>query len=275
MSKVLVRRESELASDDAGSRLHWFMLKSRRTVHALAIPAFILLAWGTLSALEVFPTYILPPFRLVVEAFLDLVTSGEIFYHVGESLLRVGGGILLGVIIGVPMGIAIGWSSFVERSFESILHVLRQIPPIAWIPFALVWFKGGIGSAIFVVFLGAFFPILINTIAGVQGASGGLLEVGYTMGCTNRQLLRKIVLPAATPFVLTGIRISMGIGWACVVAAEFFGYKHGLGALISTSYQILRMDRMIVGMLFIGLVGFLMDRGFRVLESRLFRWKGQ
>jgi len=127
----------------------------------------------------------------------------------------------------------------------------------------------------FVVFIGAFFPILVNTMMGVRGASQGLIEVGYTMGCSQRQLLTKIVLPASVPFVFSGIRISMGIGWACVVAAEFFGYKYGLGALISSSYQVLRMDRMIVGMAFIGLVGLGMDKLFRSLETRVFKWKGQ
>lgn len=239
------------------------------------MPALILLGWEIVSSLRIFPTYIVPSFRLVISALVDLVTTGDIVYHIGASLLRVCGGIAVAILVGVPLGIAIGWSSALERCFESVLNLLRQIPPIAWIPFALMWFKGGIGSAMFVVFMGAFFPILVNTTAGVQGASGGLLEVGYTMGCTDRQLLKKIVLPAAIPFVLTGIRISMGIGWACVVAAEFFGYKYGLGALITMSYEVLRMDRMLVGMFFIRLVGFVMDRAFRVLETRLFRRKGR
>ena len=246
-----------------------------RMLQPLLAPALLLATWWVVSELALFPPYIVPRLSLVFDAFVDLVTSGDIFRDIAASLERVGGGILFGIIVGVPMGFAIGWSRFIERSFEPTLHVLRQIPPIAWIPFALVWFKGGVGSAIFVVFIGAFFPILINTMAGVRGASQGLLEVGYTMGCSQRQLLTKIVLPASLPFVLSGIRISMGIGWACVVAAEFFGYKHGLGALISTSYQILRMDRMIVGMAFIGLVGLLMDKAFRTLEARYFRWKGQ
>ena len=246
-----------------------------RIVQPVLVPAVFLLAWWIVSELALFPPYIVPRLGLVFQALAEMVASGDILRDIGSSLARVGGGILLGILFGVPMGFAIGWSRIVERSFEPTLHVLRQIPPIAWIPFALVWFKGGIGSAMFVVFVGAFFPILINTMAGVRGASQGLLEVGYTMGCSQRQLLAKIVLPASLPFILSGIRISMGIGWACVVAAEFFGYKHGLGALISTSYQILRMDRMIVGMAFIGLVGLVMDWAFRTIEARLFRWKGQ
>jgi len=241
----------------------------------LVAPIVILAAWAIASQLELFPTYIVPSLPLVLGAFRDLVQSGEIFHHIVASLARVGGGILLGIVVGVPMGFAIGWFRGMERSFEPMLHVLRQIPPIAWIPFALVWFKGGIGSAMFVVFIGAFFPILVNTMMGVRGASQGLIEVGYTMGCSQRQLLTKIVLPASVPFVFSGIRISMGIGWACVVAAEFFGYKYGLGALISSSYQVLRMDRMIVGMAFIGLVGLGMDKLFRSLETRVFKWKGQ
>lgn len=246
-----------------------------QALEPLLFPAAFVLAWWVVSELAIFPTYIVPRLPLVFEAFADLVSSGDIFRDISASLARVGGGILLGILFGVPIGFAIGWSRHLERCFEPTLHVLRQIPPIAWIPFALVWFKGGIGSAMFVVFIGAFFPILVNSMTGVRGASQGLLEVGYTMGCSQRQLLTKIAFPASLPFVLSGIRISMGIGWACVVAAEFFGYKHGLGALISTSYQILRMDRMIVGMAFIGLVGLIMDKGFRAIEARLFRWKGQ
>ena len=246
-----------------------------RGLQPILFPAIFVALWWLVSELALFPPYIVPRLPLVFQAFADLVSSGDIFRDVGASLARVGGGILLGILFGVPIGFAIGWSGSMERFFEPTLHVLRQIPPIAWIPFALVWFKGGIGSAMFVVFIGAFFPILVNSAAGVRGASQGLLEVGYTMGCSQRQLLTKIVFPGSLPFVLSGIRISMGIGWACVVAAEFFGYKHGLGALISTSYQILRMDRMIVGMAFIGIVGLAMDKAFRALEARLFRWKGQ
>lgn len=263
------------AVDDAGASARASVARRLRTLQPLLAPALFLAVWWIVSELAIFPPYIVPRLLLVLQAFADLVASGDIFRDIGASLARVGGGIVLGILFGVPIGFAIGWSRFLERCFEPTLHVLRQIPPIAWIPFALVWFRGGIGSAMFVVFIGAFFPILINTMSGVRGASQGLLEVGYTMGCSQRQLLTKIVFPASLPFVLSGIRISMGIGWACVVAAEFFGYKHGLGALISTSYQILRMDRMIVGMAFIGLVGLVMDKGFRTIEARLFRWKGQ
>lgn len=247
----------------------------RSSLDSMAVGFLILVSWAVVSEFELFPTYILPSLRLVFRAFANVVFTGEIFYHIYYSLIRVGSGIFLAAGTAIPLGLLLGWSRTASRFFEPILHVIRQIPPLAWIPFALVWFKGGVGSAIFIVFIGAFFPILINTISGVHLTQHGLIEVGQILGCNGFQLFKKVVVPSATPSILIGFRISIGIGWACVVAGEYFGYRYGLGALILSSYEVLRTDRMIVGMFFIGIIGFGIDHIFRIMENRLTRWTGR
>lgn len=247
----------------------------KRIFHLLVVPALFLIVWGILSIANIFPSYLLPPLKEVILGGYDLATSGELLRHITASLYRVVSGLTIAIFTGVPLGILMGRSERISSLFEGVLHILRHIPPIAWIPFALLWFRGGLASAAFVVSIGAFFPILLNTIAGVKGVPRGLIEVGYTLGCSSREITTKIVLPYSTPNILTGIRIGLGIGWMSVVAAEYFGYNFGLGALIIFAYNILRIDLMVVAMITIGFVGLIIDRAFKWLENRLTKWRGK
>jgi NitT/TauT family transport system permease protein len=166
-----------------------------------------------------------------------------------------------------------GWLPEISYIVDPIVEVIRPIPPIAWIGLALLWFGIGINSAIFLVFIGAFFPILLNTIAGVRNVEKRLIEVAYTFGASDWNVLRKVVIPAASPTIYTGLRVGMGIGWMCVVAAEMIAVRFGLGNMILEGSNLLQTDVVMVGMITIGLLGLTINYVFQVAGNRLFKWQ--
>jgi ABC-type nitrate/sulfonate/bicarbonate transport system permease component len=156
-----------------------------------------------------------------------------------------------------------------------VIEVLRPVPPLAWIPIAILWFGIGITSAGFIIFLGAFFPILLNTIAGVTSVNPTLVEAARTLGASERQILAKVLLPGAMPNIFVGLRVGLGIGWMTLVAAEFTGVRsgYGLGYMIMTARDIQRADEIMAGMAVIGLTGLLIDACLRAVQARLVPWK--
>jgi NitT/TauT family transport system permease protein len=176
-------------------------------------------------------------------------------------------GFIIAAAIAIPLGIIIGWSKTVENFFNFTIGILRPIPPIAWIPFAILWFGLGLGSAIFVIFIGSVFPILVNTVDGVKRIDKVYVESAYTLGANQFQTLSKVVVPAALPNIITGLKVGMGIALMCTVAAEMIGSNNGLGYLILTAISMLDSASAIVGMLTIGLIGL----GFEYVFSRMER----
>lgn len=238
-----------------------------------ALPGLGLAVWATLSGLRAYPEYALPSLWTVLHALGGLLLSGEILVDLGASLVRVAAGATLASLLGVPLGLLIGYRKSVGDLAELPLHGLRPIPPLAWVPFALIWFRGGFLSSMFLVFLGAFFPITLATLSGVRAVDKGHTEVARTLGLNGARLVWKVVVPAALPFVLNGVRVGVGVAWMTVVAAEYFGQAHGLGARIIQSYNLLRMDQVVVAMGFLGMVGLAMDLGIRAVSRRLVRWR--
>jgi NitT/TauT family transport system permease protein len=204
---------------------------------------------------------------------VSMALDGSLFVNAGWSLLRVLLGFLVATIIAVPLGVAMGWIPELSYIVDPIVEIIRPIPPIAWIGLALLWFGIGLNSAIFLVFIGAFFPILLNTIAGVRNVERRLIEVAYTFGASDWNVLRKVVIPAASPTIYTGLRVGMGIGWMCVVAAEMIAVRYGLGNLIIESTNLLQTDRVMVGMITIGLLGLAINYIFQIVGNRIFQWQ--
>lgn len=247
-----------------------------RWTYYLILPSVFLILWYAVSTAQIYPVYIIPPLDMVLGSFAELINTGALFQHTFWSIVRVITGFVIAALIGIPLGIGMGWSNNLMRLVEPLTNIVRQIPPIAWVPFAMIWFKAGVvESSAFIVFIGAFFPVLLNTISGVKGVPVLLIESAYTLGANSRQILTKIVLPASMPNILSGLRIGLGIGWMSLVAAEMMGQDYGLGSFIINSSTVLRMDRVVVGMITIGLIGFLMDRLFKELESSLLSWRGR
>lgn len=234
----------------------------------------VILIWQLATGvLHLVKPVMLPPPTMVFMTMISMMLSGELFMHASYSLMRVLLGFVVAALIAVPIGVAMGWVKEISYIVNPIVEIFRPIPPIAWIGLSILWFGYGLGSAIFLVFIGAFFPILLNTIAGVRSVDKKLIEVASTFGASDFEVLRKVVIPAASPTIYTGMRVGMGIGWMCVVAAEMIAVKYGLGNLILEASNFLRTDQVMVGMISIGVLGLLIDLIFQVAGDRIFKWQ--
>jgi len=195
--------------------------------------------------------------------------------HALYSLGRVLTGVLLAVLLGGPLGLALGASPSARRALSPLVDFLRPVPPLAWIPLAIVWFGIGFGSAVFLIFLGAFFPIVLGTCSGVRGVDPLLVDAVRTLGGGRRDIWLKVLLPGAMPSVLTGIKVGLGIGWMTLVAAEFTGVRqgYGLGYMIMSARDLQRLDLVVAGMVGIGLVGLALECALGCLYKHLLRWQ--
>ncbi|MGZ7044200.1 MAG: ABC transporter permease [Methanobacterium sp.] len=246
----------------------------RKTLIALVLPILILLAWSLLTSFNIIPAYILPSPDDVLNSFLALLGTNELFIDTIATLSRVLTGLLIAAVIAIPLGIIMGWSKKVENISNLTVQILRPIPPLAWIPFAMLWFGLGFQSAVFIIFIGTFFPVLLNTIDGVKRINKVFIESAYTLGASERQVLSNVIMPASLPSIFTGLRVGIGIGLMCTVAAEMIAVKSGLGYLIMQSMNLINTGAVIVGMLIIGIIGFIMDYSFRRAEKKYVLWSG-
>ena len=244
------------------------------------LPLLLILIWQGLSSIQVIPSYKLPSPVEIVLGFKDLliigVPPGNLLHnHVLYSLYRVALGYAIAALLAIPLGLLMGWSPGFLRITRPVFEVVRPIPPLAWIPIAILWFGIGIKSAAFIIFLGAFFPILLNTISGVLTIPPILIEAARTLHAKEKDIFLKVLLPGAVPSIFVGMRIGIGIGWMTLVAAEFTGVKegYGLGYMIMTARDIQRPDEILAGMLVIGVIGLLIDIGLRATESRTIKWQ--
>lgn len=218
----------------------------------------------------------LPSFAAVVRLFVHLIHDGVLPADIGISMLHFSIGLGAAIVVAIPIGIIMGWFKTVNTVVDPIVELLRPIPPLAWIPFAIVWFGLTHVSAGFVVFMGAVFPIILNTYSGVKSIPKVYVEAAKVLGCTsNRDLIRSVVIPSSLPSIATGIRVAMGVGWMCLVAAEMFGVsKNGLGYKIWWHYHLHQMDGVVAYMILLGLIGLLIDRLFRyIVEEKLLKWR--
>ncbi|MEP9369504.1 ABC transporter permease [Xanthobacter sp. VNH20] len=246
------------------------------------VPVLILAGWEAFSRSGALPPALLPAPSAVAWAWLDWVFgidgntqsySGRWIFDVMASFWRVAAGFAIATAMGVTLGVAIGWSRFIEVLIEPTLQTLRPIPPVSWIPLAIIWFGIADKPAIFLVFLGAFFPILLNTIHGVKTCDRNLIRAGAMVGGSQHQLLRFIVVPAALPSIFAGLRIGVGSAWMLTVTAEMVAVKSGVGYVLWDSYYFLRYDIVIAAMASIGLLGFLSDLMIQAVARHMLRWQ--
>ncbi|MHA2140106.1 MAG: ABC transporter permease [Candidatus Thorarchaeota archaeon] len=214
----------------------------------------------------------------VVDAFIRLSTEGDssgflLVDHVAQSLFIVTIGFCVAAITAIPLGIAIGRYRVVDSILGPVVEAMRPIPPIAWIPLSLLIFASLLYSQIFIIWIGAFFPILINTTTGVKRTEPVHVDVAKTFGASESQILTSVVIPSAAPEVFAGMRIGFGIGWMCLVAAEMIGSNKGLGFLIWTMQQVGWTGAVISSMLVIGVIGFAVSFLLLQIERRLLRWR--
>ena len=246
-----------------------------RELEAISLLTVILM-WQFASDFLVKNKLFLPSFVDVVLSFVKVIESGAIYTDLSVSLLHFLIGMFLAFIIGLPIGIIMGWFKGASHVFDPIIEILRPIPPLAWIPFVIIWFGLTHQSAGFVVFIGAVFPIIINTYTGFKSVPVVYVEAAKVLGCMrDKNLIRYVALPSALPSIAAGVRIAMGIGWMCLVAAEMFGVSsNGLGYKIWWHYHLHQMDFVLVYMLLLGFLGLLIDRAFRYyVDDCLLKWR--
>ena len=256
-------------------KINFIKTIEEKGIEALSL-IFVVAIWQLVADRIVQNKLLLPSFYDVVLSFSVIVKNGLIFMDTLTSLLHFSIGIAAAFILGIPLGIAMGWFKAANRALDPIIEILRPIPPLAWIPFAIVWFGLTHQAAGFVVFAGMIFPIIINTYTGFKNVPRVYVEAAKVLGCTrNIDLIRFVAIPSAMPSIAAGIRIAMGVGWMCLVAAEMFGVSNrGLGYQIWHNYYLHRMDFVLVYMLLLGFIGLLIDRFFRYyVDEKMLRWK--
>jgi NitT/TauT family transport system permease protein len=253
---------SEFKSPRAWEKLLWPILAAALL---LAIWHFAVLWTGT----KVFPS----PLN-VEKGIAELLYKHVLWADIIDSLRRVAIGYAAAVIVGIPLGLALGWFPPAHEVVNPVLQLLRPISPIAWIPVAIIFFGIGDPAAIFLVFLGAIFPIVVACVGGVSSVPQIFRRAGHNFGLSNSQLLRRIVFPAALPQILVGLRIALGVAWLVVVAGEMIAVDSGLGYLVIDSRNSgKRYDLVVAAMLMIGIIGLILDVAFRRLERlKSVRW---
>jgi len=238
------------------------------TVLALLIGAWWLVVVETQSV--IFPT----PWQ-VVTGTGELMQNGVLWEHIGASLFRVGSGFLLAVAFAVPLGLWMGWVRGAFTTLNPIFQMLRPISPIAWIPIAILWFGVGNASPIFLIFISSVFPMVVQTTSGVHTIERRYLRAAANFGVSRATVFRRVVIPAALPQIIVGMRIGLGVAWLVVVAAEMIALRSGLGYLIIDSRNAgNRYDLVIAAMIIIGLIGLLLDGLMRLLEGlKAVQWR--
>jgi NitT/TauT family transport system permease protein len=245
---------------------------------ALIVPALLLMGWH--AAVAAGMTRLIPSPAEVAEYMVDFAIGGiwddafsaTLHIHLLASAQRVYGGFLLAALVAVPLGLLIGRVALVRDLLDPFLQLMRPIPVTAWLPLSMILFGLGPRSAFFLVFLGAFYPILLNTIFGVKNVEPRLFEAAAMLGCRGNRQFFRVVLPAALPSIFTGLRLGLGLAWFVIVVGEMTGVPQGLGAVIMDGRTLSRTELVICGMIIIGIAGFLSDRVVVMAMNRLLSW---
>jgi ABC-type nitrate/sulfonate/bicarbonate transport system permease component len=234
----------------------------------------LLAIWQLILWLGIVNPQLMPAPLTVFKAASSMAASGELFMHIAASVARALTGLAMGSAIGILFGLLTGRIQIFGYLTEPIAQLFRSIPAIAFVPLAIIWFGLGEQSKIFLITFGVFFPVWINTLMGVKNVRPVYIRAARSLGVTKQQLLRRVVLPAALPFIITGVRISVSIAYIMLAAAEMAGARTGLGQLIEESHLVFRVDRMLVGIVMLGILGFASDRLFMATIRKLFPWYG-
>lgn len=220
-----------------------------------------------------------PSQRQTFDAFTEFWSDGyrrvSLWEHTYASLNRVIKGLAYGVVLGVPIGFAMGLSNRLRGFFDPIVELLRPVPPLALLPLFIVWFGIGESSKVNLLFFAAIWIMIIAARAGVLGVKGSKVHAAYSLGANKWQILRYVILPNALPDIFTGVRVALGVCWGTLVAAELTGTTTGLGATIFAASKFFRMDIVVVAIIIIGVIGVAMDLVMRFLEARLIPWRGK
>ncbi|OUM90129.1 MAG: sulfonate ABC transporter permease [Bacillus thermozeamaize] len=228
----------------------------------------LILVWQGIVLIGKYEESLFPPPAKVLQGIVSLIQNGTLFVHLKVSLFRFVIGYLSAVILAVVLGLILGRMQRLWAIVDPIVQVLRPISPIAWSPFIVLWFGIGDAPAIVIIFLAAFFPVLLSTISGVRRVDQTYLKVAQNLEIRKHHLLTKIIFPAAFPSIANGLHLAIGTSWIFLVSGEMVGAQSGLGYLIVDARNLLRLDLVFAGIIFIGICGLLLDKLIRLFE----RW---
>jgi ABC-type nitrate/sulfonate/bicarbonate transport system permease component len=234
----------------------------------------ILLLWELASGSGLVDAVSLPQVSLILQSWFESITSGELPQQLLPSLGRIAVGFALAVAVAVPLGLLMGSSQMVYRLLEPLTELVRPIPSSAYIPIAILFLGIGDGMKVFVIFLACLFPVLLNTYGGVRGVDPVLVDTGRTFGLGRVRALWQIILPAALPSILTGMRISLGIALIVSVVAEMISGNSGIGYFILDMQRVFRVPEMFAGIFTLGILGYAMNFAFLSIERHALRWRG-
>jgi NitT/TauT family transport system permease protein len=253
----------------------------RRLLTPALLPMLLLMAWHV--GVRMTGTRLIPLPQDVALMLYDFAFGGvyddafsqTLHLHLWKSVTRVYGGFFAAALVAIPLGLLIGRIKLIRELVDPTLQLLRPVPVTAWLPLSMIFFGIGPNAAIFLVFLGAFYPIVFNTIFGVRSVDERLFEAAAMLGCKGSSLFRQVVLPAALPAILNGLRLGHGFAWILIVVGEMTGVQEGLGAVIMDGRMLSRSELVIAGMVVIGVAGFATDRLLVALNNRLLKWSPQ
>ncbi|MEZ2331497.1 ABC transporter permease subunit [Mesorhizobium sp. RCC_202] len=251
---------------------------SARLVSAITI-LVLLAAWAISAQLKLVSPVFLPSPAAVWAKFVVVARNGfvdaTLLEHITASLWRVFAALVAAILIGVPVGLAIGVSRIGRGVFDPLLEFLRPIPPLAYLPLIVIWFGIGEPSKILVIAIAMLAPVALSTAAGVRGVSRERINAARSLGATRAQVVRHVILPSALPSILTGLRIALGAGWSTLVAAELVAATRGLGFMIQSAAQFLVTDVVVMGILVIATIAFALEFVIRRIERILVPWAGR
>lgn len=244
----------------------------KNTLIPWLVPALLVLLWQVLSLIGFLPSRILPAPTAIALSGLQLAQSGELWAHLSVSAARAGTGFLIGGSLGLFFGVLTGLLKRAELLLDSSFQMLRNIPPLAMIPLVILWFGIGEEARVFLVALGVFFPVYLNTFNGIRSIDPGLLEMGRVYGLSPWQIVTHIVLPGATPSILVGVRFSLGVAWIILIVGEQIAANSGIGYLAMNAREFMQTDIIVFSILLYALLGKFSDSLARRLEYRLLPW---
>ena len=237
----------------------------------LLLPVILIFIWYLITnCFGLFSSYILPGPLDVINSAWVVIENGKLFANTIDTLFKVFFGLILASIVAIPLGILLGWYKTLEDICTFVISILRPIPPVAWIPFSILWFGIGTLPAVFIIFMGCVFPILVYTIDGVKRTDSVLVESAQTLGANDWNVLKRVVLPSAIPYIVSGLKVGIGIALMCTISAEMIGSSTGLGYMILTASNLFDPGTTVVGMLVIGIIGIVFDTVFGKLQDKIF-----
>jgi len=234
----------------------------------------LVIVWQIVVLTGQYEAALFPAPLVVIKALAMLITDGSLYIHLKDSLFRFGIGYLLAAIPAIILGLVLGRSQKLWAIIDPVVQLLRPISPVAWSPFIVLWFGIGNLPAIVIIFIAAFFPILLSTVNGVRGVEDHYLKLAANLQFNKVHLFQKIIFPAALPSIISGLHIALGAAWIFLVAGEMVGSQTGLGYLIVDARNTLNLDIVLAGIIVIGVCGFLLDRLITIIEIALKKYSG-